>query len=213
VAARKLPRAKKPKTRRTQEERREATTRKLLDAAADSLIEDGYANASVQAICVRAGVSQGGLFRHFASRDALMVAAAGDIATRILEQYGREFESLRAHEDPLVLAMRLVRRACRSRLNQAWYELAMAARTHPGLRKALRPMSARYYADIEALARQLLPELASAFGDRFSVLVDTIIAVFDGEVVHRLLLEKPDVEDARIELLASLARSVLPRQG
>jgi AcrR family transcriptional regulator len=212
VPTRRVATAAKPKRRRTQEERRESTIRKLLDAAADSLIEDGYARASVQAICARAGVSQGGLFRHFASRDALMVAVAADIAARTLDQYRREFEALRDREDPLVLAMRLVRAHCRSRLNQAWYELAMAARTHRGLRKALAPMSERYYADIEGLARQLLPNLASTLGDRFGVLVDTIVAVFDGEVVHRLLVEKPDVEDARIDLLAALARGVGARR-
>ena len=35
-------------------------------------------------------------------------------------------------------AMRLVRETCRSRLNQAWYELAMAARTNDGLREGLQ---------------------------------------------------------------------------
>ena len=54
--------------RRTQQERREGTIRKLLDAAAETLIEVGYSEASVQRICARAEVSQGALFRHFASR-------------------------------------------------------------------------------------------------------------------------------------------------
>ena len=38
----------------TQEERREATIRKLLDAATEALIEVGYAGASVQEVCARA---------------------------------------------------------------------------------------------------------------------------------------------------------------
>ena len=53
-------------------------------------------------------------------------------------------------------------------------------------------MAARYFDDIRALARELLPELAAALGPRFDVLVDTIIAVFDGEVVHRFVLTKPE---------------------
>jgi hypothetical protein len=84
----------------------------------------------------------------------------------------------------------------------------MAARTSPALRRALRSASARYHQDIEALARQLLPELALKMGDRFRVLVDTIIAVFDGEAVHRFVLEKPEVESARLDLLTSFARSL-----
>jgi AcrR family transcriptional regulator len=195
----------KPPARRTQEERREGTIRKLLDAATETLIDTGYAEASVQAICARAGVSQGALFRHFPTREALMVAVGEDVGKRTLERYRREFEALRGPSEPLVLAMRLVRTHCRSRLNLAWYELASAARTHSTLRKALEPVAARYHADIEALARDLLPGLASQLGDRFTVLVDTIVAVFDGEVVHRFLLKRPRLDEARLELLAGLA--------
>jgi len=194
--------------RRTQEERREGTIRKLLDAATDTLIDDGYASASVQVICERAGVSQGALFRHFATREALMVAVGDDVAKKTLVHYRREFEALRDREEPMVLALRLVRSHCRSRLNQAWYELVMAARTSPTLRKALRPAIARYYVDIDQLARQLLPELAATLGDKFEVLVDTIVAIFDGETVQRMLMKKPAVEDARLELLAAFAKMI-----
>jgi AcrR family transcriptional regulator len=200
-----------PAARRTQEERREATIRKLLDAATDALIEVGYADASVQGVCARAGVSSGGLFRHFASREELMVAVGEDVGQQQLVRYRREFEALRGEREPFELALRLVRNSCRSRLNQAWYELAIAARTNPRLRKALAPTAARYYEDIRALARDLLPELAAALGARFDVLVDTIIAVFDGEVVHRFVLPKPKLEEDRIELLLGVTRLLLAK--
>ncbi len=199
---------KKPKTRRTQDERREGTIRKLLDATTEALIEEGYSGASVQQICGRAGVSQGGLFRHFATREALMVAAAQDVADQTLDHYRREFETLKDREDPLVLAMKLVRESCRARRNQAWYELALAARTSPTLRRALQPIGDRYYENIEALAQQLLPDLAALLGDDFAVLVETIIAVFDGEVLHRFVAKKSRFDDARIELLSGLATMV-----
>ena len=200
-----------PAARRTQEERREATIRKLFDAAIDALIEVGYAEASVQEICARAGVSSGGLFRHFASREELMVAVGEDVGRQQLVRYRREFEALRGEREPLELALRLVRNSCRSRLNQAWYELAIAARTNARLKKALAPTAARYYEDIRALARDLLPELAAALGARFDVLVDTIIAVFDGEVVHRFVLPKPKLEEDRIELLLGVTRLLLAK--
>jgi AcrR family transcriptional regulator len=195
--------------RRTQEERREGTIRKLLDAAAGALIDDGYAAASVQAICERAGLSQGALFRHFPTREELMVAVGRDVGRQILARYRRDFEALRDDDDRLVSAMRLVRDRCRSRLNQAWYELATAARTSPSLRKGLKPVAAQYYADIHALAVQLLPEVAAAMGDGFPVLVDTILAVFDGESVRRFVLPGPQVDEARLELLAALAKAAL----
>jgi AcrR family transcriptional regulator len=188
--------------RRTQQERREGTIRKLLDAATDTLIELGYAEASVQRICTRAELSQGALFRHFATREALMVAVGEDVGARLLDRYKRKFTALPKGGNDVPAAMRLVRDACRSRLNQAWYELELAARTNENLRKALEPVARRYYADISQAARELLPELSTKLGDSFDVLVATVIATFDGETMHRFVLKEPALEDARFDLLA-----------
>ena len=192
----------KEKPRRTQQERREGTVRKLLDAATSTLIEVGWSLASVQRICARAGVSQGALFRHFPSREALMVGVGEDVGHQLLVRYRVEFEALGKEQEDLVAAMRLVRDTCRSRLNQAWYELRMAARTNDTLRHSLEPVCKRYYDDIERLARVLLPDLATALGDRFSVLVGTLLVMFDGEVMQRFVVKMPKVEEARLELLA-----------
>jgi AcrR family transcriptional regulator len=188
--------------RRTQQERREGTIRKLLDAATDTLIELGYAEASVQRICTRAELSQGALFRHFATREALMVAVGEDVGARLLDRYKKKFVAMPNAANDVPAAMRLVRDACRSRLNQAWYELAIAARTNENLRKALDPVARRYYADIAQLARELLPDLANGLGPAFDVLVATVIATFDGETMHRFIAKEPALEDARFELLA-----------
>jgi AcrR family transcriptional regulator len=203
--------AAKKTARRTQAERREGTIRKLLDAATESLIEIGYAASSVQAICDRAEVSQGALFRHFPTREALMVAVGEDIGKKTLDRYRQEFVALRGKDEPLPTALRLVRARTRSRLNQAWYELALAARTSPRLRRGLRPVAERYYADIESLARELLPELAAALGERFTTLVDTIVAVFDGESVHNFVLPNPRIDEARIPLLLALEAAITKR--
>jgi AcrR family transcriptional regulator len=192
------------KGRRTQEERREETTRKLLDAATEVLVELGYAGTSVQKVCERADVSQGGLFRHYPTREALMVAVGEDVGRKLLADYKKKFEALAGAEDTLALAMRLVRDQCRSRLNQAWYELAIASRTSPSLRKALQPAAVRYYAVVEKLARELLPARAAMMGELFPVLVTTILAVFDGEVLHRFVVKAPQLEERRFELLRSL---------
>lgn len=197
--------------RRTQQERREATIRKLLDAATETLIELGYAEASVQRICARAELSQGALFRHFATREALMVAVGEDVGAQLLERYRKRFMALPKGENDVAAAIRLVRDACHSRLNRAWYELAMAARTSENLRKGLEPVALRYFADITRLARELLPEVAAALGDAFEVFVGTILAVFDGEVVQRFVVKDAKLDEARVALLVS-AVDVLARR-
>ncbi len=193
-----------PPARRTQAARSAGTQRKILEAAAHVLIERGYAEATVQAICARAEVSQGGLFRHYPTTEALMVALAEHVATTILARYRRDFLRLEGRQDSLGLALALVQKACRSRANQAWYELMVAARTRPALRDALRPMMRRYYDDIEALARQLLPALAAQLGPGFRAVVETILCVFDGEALHRFVVASPRADAARLALLPAL---------
>jgi AcrR family transcriptional regulator len=194
--------------RRTQTERREGTIRKLLDAATSALIDLGYAGASVQAICTRAGVSQGALFRHFPTREALLVAVCQDLGGRVLASYQERFRA-RKGSDPLVDAMHLLRQQCRSRENQAFYELALAARTNPELARALAPVSRQYYDDIERLARELLPDLAETLGPRFRVLVDTIVCAFDGEALRRVMLDDEEMDAERIETLRAALGALL----
>jgi AcrR family transcriptional regulator len=196
--------------RRTQTERRTATIRKLLDAATETLIDVGYAAASVQPICERAGVSHGALFRHFRTREALMVAVGDDVAKKTLASYRGEFQALRGSEPPHVLAMRLVRMHSRSRLNQAWYELLTAARTRDELRQALEPMAVAYFDGIVELARDILPDLAERLGSSFPLVVKTVIAIFDGENMQRFVWNGSDLDEARLQLLGRLFSAVSP---
>lgn len=61
--------------------KRDART-KLLDAAIQVIREKGYAATSVEDLCRAAGVTKGAFFHHFASKDALAVAAANDWSER-----------------------------------------------------------------------------------------------------------------------------------
>jgi AcrR family transcriptional regulator len=209
----KTPRAKPATTppRRTQEERRGATIHKILDAATASLVANGYAKTTVQEICTRAGVSQGGLFRHFPTMDALMAKVGEHVGTKLIDSYRRRFAREAGGGDPLVTALRLVRDHTRTRDNQAFYELFVAARTNDTLRAALEPVAARYYPQIIALGEELMPELATALGPRFGLLVSTILMTFDGETIERTVGVGRDTEDERLALVAEwIAASVRP---
>ena len=62
--------------RRTQAQRRETSRTKLLDAALACLAEAGHSRATLPEIVRRAGLSNGALWRHFRSKNELLVAAA-----------------------------------------------------------------------------------------------------------------------------------------
>jgi TetR/AcrR family transcriptional repressor of nem operon len=55
----------------------EATRRKLLDAARDVIRQKGYAATTVDEVCKAAGVTKGGFFHHYQSKEELGVAAIG----------------------------------------------------------------------------------------------------------------------------------------
>jgi AcrR family transcriptional regulator len=195
--------------RRTQQQRRDATVRKLIDAATAALIEIGYSHTSVQEICTRAGVSQGGLFRHFSSRIELLIAVAEDVGNGLLELYRRDFERLRGSApNELVMALQLVRTNTTSRLHQAWFELLMAARTDRVLHDALVPIWRRRDEATQQLAAALLPEAARTL-PQFAVLVDLVVTLFHGEAVDRFLREDPQGDERRMQAIQALLAPLL----
>ncbi len=198
--------------RRTQQERRETTVRKLLDAATEALIEVGYTNASVQEICKRAGVSHGGLFRHFSSRIELLIRVADHVGDGLLELYRRDFERLRkSTPDELVLALKLLRTNTQSHLHQAWFELLMAARTDRVLHDALMPIWKRRDEATQQLALALLPETARKLPD-FPIMVDTMVTLFHGEAVDRFIRSDAAAERRRMDWLLQQLREMLQRE-
>ena len=74
-----------PEMARTQQQRREDTIARLLDASIDTIIEVGYARASAKVITQRAQVSDGALFRHFPTMGDFMAATAHEAGRRLIE--------------------------------------------------------------------------------------------------------------------------------
>lgn len=73
-----------PLVRRTQAERRASSRARLVDATLTCLADLGYAGASLPEIVRRAGLSNGGLWRHFHSKAELMAAASLEAEERLL---------------------------------------------------------------------------------------------------------------------------------
>ncbi|MEQ6901663.1 TetR family transcriptional regulator [Nocardioides sp. YIM 152588] len=164
--------------RRTQAQRRDATINALLEATVVCLAERGYAGTSTSAICARAGVSQGALFRHFPTRQALLVATA-DLASR------RNIEAARgllrfdlAGVEGLTDALLHLREVVLSPTNQTWRELLVAARSDADLRAALRPARLDFQRQMLALAREMWRDHLPA--DEVAPVLSIVVNVLDG---------------------------------
>ena len=189
--------------RRTQEQRRTETIGKIVDGAIASIEQVGYHRASVGEICARAGVSKGGLFRHFESRLDVIVAAAQEVARRHMAA----FDDLRPDGTPPLSVEEVLafgRARVRHETNVVWLELLMAARTEPDLRERLAPMTQQLYDDIENRAVANFENLGVS-EDLIRLIVTSMVHMFDGEAIVGYSYPRPEVDAARIEGAARLA--------
>jgi len=188
---------------RTQQQRREETIARLLDASIDSIIDVGYARASAAVIAKRAQVSDGALFRHFPTMGDFMAATAREVMRRQLDSFTKQVAEIPTDKPTLQAALTIMRDVTGNPTNAVMYELMVAARTDEKLRTTLQEVLTEYAANIYDVARAL-PGADRFPDDTFTALVAIITNTFDGAAIVRAVMPQPDLEDNRIALLARL---------
>jgi AcrR family transcriptional regulator len=180
-----MPATVKP-TRRTQAERRSATRAKLLDAVLEELVASGYGSLTTPAVCRRAGVSQGALFKHFPTKAALVAAAVEFLFAALVADYGRRFGEAAGPGDPLRRGVLLLWEVFQDPRLIAAYDLYAAARTDAELRASLEPVVRRHVDALHALAAALFAPADEDERSRLVAVVDLAILAMQGLVVNEL---------------------------
>lgn len=188
---------------RTQQQRREETVARLLQASIDTIIEVGYARASAAVITKRAGVSVGALFRHFETMGDFMAATAYEVLRRQLETFTKQVAEIPADRPALPAALTILRDITAGSTNAVLYELMVAARTDEKLMETLQNVLGQYSAKIHDAARAL-PGAESFPEETFRVIVALMTNVFDGAAIVRGVLPQPELEEQRIPMLTAL---------
>lgn len=131
---------------------RDATRQRLLEAALACFAEHGFAAVTVRQIADRADLSTGVLYRHFAGKDALLLAA--------FEQSMTDVRATFAHAMAASVELRigvLVRAAADTvRRHLPFWQLSYAARHQPAVIAALGETLATWTAEIVAVLTTLL---------------------------------------------------------
>jgi AcrR family transcriptional regulator len=192
---------------RTQQQRREETIARLLDASIDTIIEVGYARASAAVIAKRAKVSDGALFRHFPTMGDFMAATAHEVMRRQLELVTKHVAEIPADQSALEAAVRIQWEATANATNTVIFELMVAARTDDKLRATLQEVLAEYATHIYDTARAL-PGADAYPEDTLITLVAIITNAFNGAALVRPVLPQPDAEAKQIELLIEVMRGL-----
>ncbi len=200
--------------RRTQAERRAGTITALLDATVACLAESGYAATSTAAVCARAGVSQGALFRHFPTRQALLVATAEHVARRNVQEFGSTVGSDVGTVDAVAAVLGRLRTVVLSPANQTWRELLVAARADEDLRAALLPARESLQAQMLAVAADLWSDRLPA--DDLAPVLSVVVNFLDG-LAFSALDPDPSAAPGRtveraLRLLAEMVVSHYPQE-
>jgi AcrR family transcriptional regulator len=192
---------------RTQQQRREETVARLLDASIDTIIEVGFARASAAVIAKRAQVSDGALFRHFPTMGDFMAATAHEVMRRQLSLFSKRVAEIPADAPALEAAVKIYWDVSASATNTVMFELLVAARTDEKLRATLHDVLDEYATNIHDTAKAL-PGADKVPEDTFAALVAILTNSFIGIAIVRAVLPQPEMEDGQIQLLTELMRGL-----
>ncbi|WP_285907114.1 TetR/AcrR family transcriptional regulator [Pseudodesulfovibrio pelocollis] len=169
----------------------ELVRRAILDCAAQICVERGLAALTIQSVADMAGVTKGGVFHHFTSKQALVEAAFSDL----LGQMGREIDRFmaadpEAHGRFTRAYLATVFRAEAFASNNVCAALSIAMLTEPGLR---------------ALWRQWLADRLERHARTDGTTALTVVRLAaDGVWLAELMLPEGERIDDRVALHARL---------
>ena len=181
-----------------QDERREETRGRLVEATVACLVERGYANLTTAEVAQRAGVSKGAQLYHFPKKDDLVVAALEHLFSERIEASKKIITTL-----PKDIRLRIgavvdeLWAVYKGNTFYAWLELAVASRTDIALREAVLRASRKFFDETVAMWQAGFPEVRA---DPVSFVV--LSQMINGQLAALRLL--PDSEDSP-KLSASLS--------
>lgn len=206
----------------TQDERRAATGQRILDAAAEVLVERGAAGFTTGEVAKRAGCSQGAVFKYHPTKADLLAALVADLFAGLVTRYEGEFAA-RAERadvvatDPLTrmnLGLDLLWDVFQDQRLLAAYDLFAAARTDPALQADLEPVAQAHVANLHGLADALFPDVLVEDRRRLHDAVDLAAATMQGLVINRIAVPDPETTERVRRLLHSwVADRLLAQEG
>ena len=168
------------RVRRTREEQREETRRRVLDAAYRTFVRRGYEATSVEEIAEAAGFTRGAVYSNFRDKDDLYVTVLEERMAEKLAELQRVGEGIDDHPTRMAAMREYFVNEREDETPILYAELQLAAARHPELRRKLRAMFERHLEGclVCVLGRTLPPE-------SFRVAFVTMFAVIEGIALQR----------------------------
>ena len=187
---------------RLQDERREETRQRLLDATVECLFERGYIGMTTAEVAQRAGVSKGAQQYHFPKKEELAIAALQYLFAQrraaSQEILGKLPKDRKARISAIVDALWPV---YRDRIFYAWLELAVASRTDLALRESVHRISREFFDEASKDWQKAFHEVGADARD-FVVLNQFINGQLTALALSQVLTEADDSDETKATLSA-----------
>jgi AcrR family transcriptional regulator len=191
----------------TQQERREATRRALLDATVQALADRGVAGTTTTRVCELAGISQGALFKHFSSKAELLSAAAEDLFAGLIGLFRNELPLLAGAQDRAAASVEVLWRVFGDPKIHVAFELYNASRTDRELAGRLAPVAAVHGENLLVLAQGLFPDAAAR--PEFDATVSLVVQAMQGASLGSLPAGDREEHAALLALLTDIVRKMV----
>jgi AcrR family transcriptional regulator len=146
--------------RRSQEQRRAETRRRILDATVQCLQRYGYAGTTTVRVVEMAGVTRGALAHHFASKADMVAGAVSHIAASRAADAIPKLDAAQRSGDPIDAGLDLLWAVHQGDVFVAVVELWVAARTDPDLQRRVAVLEQATISMVVDFARALFGEQA-----------------------------------------------------
>jgi AcrR family transcriptional regulator len=162
--------------------RKSGNTRiRILDAAIELLVADGYPRLSIAAVGERAGLTRAAVIYHFVGRDALLEAIVSYLLDKRLELYWEAVRDVPASADQIAIFVDAYWQQVNSDLFVAFVELTVAARTDQALADVVEPALSRFDAERSRYSQLIFShEMRAAAGDQFETVRDVARFLIEG---------------------------------
>jgi len=171
--------------RRTQADRTRATREKLMQAAIDVLLEQGYSRLTTKEVARVAGVSNGALMHHFASKAELVAAATAMVYEEAIVRGQRVAQTADADLNPIEGYLSDCLSVYFDWPFVAALESIVVARTDPELLEQILPVMERYRTTCDDIWLKVFKR-AGLPAARAKVLLNITLNLTRGMAINRL---------------------------
>lgn len=173
------------RARRTQADRTRVTREKLMKATIDVLLKQGYGRLTTKEVARVAGVSNGALMHHFASKSELVVAATAMVYEEAIERGQRAAQSVGADRKPIEGYISDCLNVYFDWPFIAALESIMVARTDPELMRQILPVMERYRTTCDGIWMKVFKR-AGLPAARAKLVLNLTLNLVRGMAVNRL---------------------------